>query len=230
MEIRVARVAQLGLTLLTVTVPVAARAVEHVTLKNGQEFDCVRREADGDKIRLYLSPQSYVVVPAETVDRIENKPDPVDVPAPLAVPKAASLTAVMARAGAAHRIDVDLLASVIHAESGGRTTAVSRAGARGLMQLMPGTAAELGVADAFVAEQNIAGGTAYLDRLLTRYHDDVQKALAAYNAGPAAVDRYHGVPPFRETREYVTRVINEYNWRKKQLPNPSGIKQLVAAK
>jgi soluble lytic murein transglycosylase-like protein len=84
------------------------------------------------------------------------------------------------------------------------------------MQLMPGTAAELGVADSFRADQNINGGTAYLDALLVRYHENLALALAAYNAGPAAVDKYHGVPPYRETRVYVARVIREFN-RRKQL-------------
>jgi soluble lytic murein transglycosylase-like protein len=84
------------------------------------------------------------------------------------------------------------------------------------MQLMPGTASAMGVEDSFKADENIAGGTAYLDALLIRYHDNVAFALAAYNAGPGAVDRYHGVPPYRETREYVARVIREFN-RRKQL-------------
>ena len=82
------------------------------------------------------------------------------------------------------------------------------------MQLMPATATELGVTNAFLPEQNVDGGSAYLDHLLTRYHDNLALALAAYNAGPAAVDRFHGVPPFRETRAYVTRVILEFNRRK----------------
>ena len=85
----------------------------------------------------------------------------------------------------------------------------------GLMQLMPRTAGEMGVEDAFRPEQNIAGGTAYLDALLTRYRDNIALALAAYNAGPAAVDRYHGVPPYRETQAYVARVIREFNRRKR---------------
>jgi soluble lytic murein transglycosylase-like protein len=121
---------------------------------------------------------------------------------------------MLAHAGAAHHIDEDLLASVVRAESGGQVKAVSRTGARGLMQLMPGTASAMGVDDAFQPQQNIAGGTAYLDVLLTRYHDNVALALAAYNAGPGAVDRYHGIPPYRETREYVARVIREFNRRK----------------
>jgi soluble lytic murein transglycosylase-like protein len=82
------------------------------------------------------------------------------------------------------------------------------------MQLMPATASQMGVQDAFRPAQNIAGGTAYLDELLTRYRDNIVLALAAYNAGPAAVDRYHGVPPYRETKEYVARVIREFNKRK----------------
>jgi len=121
---------------------------------------------------------------------------------------------MLAHAGAAHNIDEDLLASVVRAESGGQVRAVSRTGAQGLMQLMPGTASAMGVEDAFRPEQNISGGTAYLDLMLTRYHDNVALALAAYNAGPGAVDKYHGVPPFRETRAYVARVIREFNRRK----------------
>src|SRR5258708_18694799 len=110
---------------------------------------------------------------------------------------------------------MDLLASVVKAESGGNAHAVSRTGARGLMQLMPGTAADLGVADSFRPEQNVRGGSTYLDELLTRYHDNLALALAAYNAGPAAVDKYHGIPPYHETKLYVARVIHEFNRRVK---------------
>jgi soluble lytic murein transglycosylase-like protein len=119
-----------------------------------------------------------------------------------------------AKAGAAHDLDVELLASVIRAESNGDVHAVSRAGARGLMQLMPGTASKLGVADSFRADQNINGGTEYLNSLLERYHDNLALALAAYNAGPAAVDKYRGIPPYRETRLYVARIIHDFNRRK----------------
>jgi hypothetical protein len=212
-----------------------AHATEHVTLKNGFELDCVRREAVGDKIRLYLAASggtsaqdaNYLEVSADSVVRVEtvaDVPEPVAVTAVSAgkaglmpgsaIPTKAEMHEMLSEAGTAHHIDEDLLASVVRAESGGHARAVSRTGAQGLMQLMPGTASAMGVQDAFKPEQNIAGGTAYLDSLLTRYHDNVALALAAYNAGPGAVDKYHGVPPYRETREYVARVIREFNRRK----------------
>lgn len=206
-----------------------ARAAEHVTLKNGFELDCVRREAIGDRIRLYLGKDStnYLDVAADAVVRVEAIPDPPEAPtavtAPAVKPVSASVVALtreemhtmLAHAGTEHNIDADLLASVVRAESGGQVRAVSRVGAQGLMQLMPKTAGELGVHDTFQPEENISGGTTYLDQLLTRYHDNVALALAAYNAGPAAVDRYHGIPPYRETRAYVARVIREFNRRKR---------------
>ena len=211
-----------------------ARAMEHVTLKNGFELDCARRETVGDKVRLYLAGKAsaaggdsnYLEVAADSVVRVETV---AEVPPPAATVKMPSPVTIMtaptkeethemlAHAGAQHNIDEDLLASVVRAESGGQVRAVSRTGARGLMQLMPGTASAMGVEDAFRPEQNISGGTAYLDSLLTRYHDNVALALAAYNAGPGAVDKYHGMPPYRETREYVARVIREFNRRKQMV-------------
>jgi hypothetical protein len=208
-----------------------ASAAEHVTLKNGFELDCVRREVVGDKVRLYFAGDGtasagdpgYLEVPADSVVRVETVADLPEPPVTVKMPHPVAITAaptkeemhqMLAQAGAQHNIDEDLLASVVRAESGGQVRAVSRTGARGLMQLMPGTASVMGVDDAFRPDQNIAGGTAYLDYLLTRYHNNVALALAAYNAGPGAVDKYHGVPPYRETREYVARVIREFNRRK----------------
>jgi soluble lytic murein transglycosylase-like protein len=204
----------------------AASAFEHITLRNGFEFDCVRHEAiDSDHVRLYMSGDSnYQDLRASEILRVEVLPDPPPSPAITPAkatattlspePTAAEMRELLISAGAAHNIDEDLLASVIHAESGGHVKAVSRTGAQGLMQLMPGTARTLGVKDSFKPDQNIAGGTAYLDSLLTRYKDNLALALAAYNAGPGAVDRYRGIPPFRETRAYVARVIREFNRRK----------------
>ena len=207
-----------------------AHALEHVTLRNGFEIDCVRREVQGDKVRLFfgagtysaIAEQNYMDVAADAVVSVETLPDPPAAKAATAAvvvatalqPTVVELGEMLARSGATHNVDADLLASVVKAESGGQVKAVSRTGARGLMQLMPATAAELGVKDAFVADQNVEGGTKYLDSLLTRYHDNIALALAAYNAGPGAVDRYRGVPPFRETRLYVARVIREFNRRK----------------
>jgi hypothetical protein len=199
------------------TVP-ALHAAEQITLKNGYNLLCDHREQEGDRVRLFTSKDggNFVEVDAAEIASVEAVADPPVVPTPAAEPKlsSADVHELIAQAGASHNLDMDLLASVVRAESGGNIHAVSRTGAQGLMQLMPGTAAELGVTDSFRADQNINGGTAYLDALLLRYHDHLALALAAYNAGPAAVDKYHGVPPYRETRLYVARVIREFNRRK----------------
>ncbi len=204
------------------------RAAEHVTLKDGFELDCARHEIVGDKVRIYYAGKgaeaNFQELSADSVVRVEEVADIPVIPetshaaVAVKVPDTeltkAEMQEMLAHAGDAHNIDADLLASVVRAESGGQVKAISRTGAKGLMQLMPGTASEMGVADAFRPEQNIAGGTAYLDSLLTRYHDNVALALAAYNAGPGAVDKYHGIPPYRETQAYVARVIREFNRRK----------------
>jgi hypothetical protein len=212
----------LGAVALLGVVP-AMQAAEEVTLRNGFSLLCDHREQAGDRVRLFTNRDSgnFVEVDVAEIASVESVPDPPAPKTPAAVASEPRLTAtdvhqLVAQAGATHNLDVDLLASVVRAESGGNIHAVSRTGARGLMQLMPGTAAQLGVTDSFRAEQNINGGTAYLDALLVRYHDHLALALAAYNAGPAAVDKYHGVPPYRETRVYVARVIREFN-RRKQL-------------
>ena len=102
-----------------------------------------------------------------------------------------------------------LVSAMIDVESHGDPAAVSRAGAQGLMQLMPGTAATYGVLNAFDPYENVSGGCRYMHDLLRRYHNNVSLALAAYNAGPGAVDDAHGVPSFSETRAYVARVAAE---------------------
>jgi hypothetical protein len=127
---------------------------------------------------------------------------------------APALNQVVDTASAAYHLDPDLVNSVIHAESGFNSHAVSPKGARGLMQLMPGTANQLGVNDAFDPQANVTGGSRYLRELLERYNFDLVKALAAYNAGPQRVEQYRGVPPFRETRAYVARIVHEYNTKK----------------
>jgi soluble lytic murein transglycosylase-like protein len=108
-------------------------------------------------------------------------------------------------------VPASLVHAVIEQESGGDPSAVSSAGAMGLMQLMPGTASAYGVANPFDPEENVAGGVAYLHDLLVRYHGDVTLALAAYNAGSGAVAKYGGVPPYAETRGYVRNVTDLYH-------------------
>jgi Transglycosylase SLT domain len=209
----------LGVLALLGTVP-ALQAAEEITLKNGFNLLCDHREQAGDRVRLFTGRDSgnFVEVDAAEIASVDTVPDPPPAAVPISAPvpklTSADVHQLIAQAGVNHNLDVDLLASVVRAESGGNILAVSRTGAQGLMQLMPGTAAQLGVTNSFHADENINGGTAYLDALLLRYHDHLALALAAYNAGPAAVDKYHGVPPYRETRVYVARVIREFNRRK----------------
>jgi len=225
--------------LAALCLPGPARAAEHITLANGFDLICNHHQIVDGKVRIYLKasePDYFELNPAD-IAAYETVPDPVaptpapsmpasDNPSPMVAqptvavlkPATERLTAedlhqILSKPSAEHNVDEDLLASLIKAESGGHTHAVSRTGARGLMQLMPGTARQLGVADSFAPDQNVQGGTAYFDALLTRYHDNIALALAAYNAGPGAVDRYHGIPPYRETQLYVACVIHEFNRR-----------------
>jgi hypothetical protein len=203
-------------------------AAEQITLRNGFALRCDHHALMQDHMRLYLSAgeNNYIDFPSSEITTIDKVPDPPAQPAaaqPAANPETtaksetrlnpADLHEMLARAGQEHDLDVDLLASVVKAESDGNPRAVSRAGARGLMQLMPGTAANLGVQDSYKPDQNVRGGSSYLDSLLVRYHDNLALALAAYNAGPEAVDKYHGIPPYHETKVYVARVIHEFNRR-----------------
>jgi soluble lytic murein transglycosylase-like protein len=212
-----------------------AWADELVTLRNGFEMRCDHHAETQGRVRLYLSAgeDNYIELMPKEIAGVLRVADPpptaiAQQPAagqatasPVLVPEqtkdaklsAADLREMLAKAGSEHNLDVDLLASLVKAESAGNAHAVSHTGARGLMQLMPGTAAELGVGDSFKPEQNVRGGSTYLDELLTYYHNNLALALAAYNAGPAVVDKYRAIPPYRETQAYVARVIHEFNRR-----------------
>lgn len=220
----------------------AAHAAERVTLRTGSTLLCDHMETMHGQVRLFLtaSDENYLDVDAGEIVGTESVRQPAVAgalpPTQGSEQQQVDLPTLLDRAGAAHHLDPDLLASVVDAESDGQVHAVSPAGARGLMQLMPATATDLGVRNSFAPDQNIAGGSSYLDALLMYYHENLALALAAYNAGPAAVDRYHGIPPYAETHRYVERVIHDFNQRKlrearrrRAFPSPMSSMAAIAA-
>ncbi|HKS76024.1 MAG TPA: lytic transglycosylase domain-containing protein [Terriglobales bacterium] len=214
------------LALLLVAVAVPAMAADLAVLQNGFTIRHERRQILGSITRLYTTEagNSYVDIPTAQIDHFERDLTPAPAPAPTpvaavavakpAAPPAKTLNELVNSASDTHNIDPDLINSVIHAESGFNPHAVSPKGARGLMQLMPKTANQLGVTNSFDPGANVEGGTKYLQELLERYNYDMVKALAAYNAGPHRVDQYHGVPPYYETRAYVAKIVRDFNKKK----------------
>ncbi|MBZ5599960.1 MAG: lytic transglycosylase domain-containing protein [Acidobacteriia bacterium] len=201
----------LGLVLLVVCVP--ASASDLAILRNGFSVRHEKRAVIGAVTRLYPSTNSdsYIDIPTDQIDHFEK-----DLWSPPAATHAGPerLKDVISEVSGRHHLDPDLVSSVIRAESGFNPRAVSPKGAQGLMQLMPHTASQLGVDDAFDANANVEGGSRYLRELLERYNFDLIKALAAYNAGPQRVEQYRGLPPYFETRAYVSRVIRDFNRKK----------------
>jgi hypothetical protein len=204
----------LKLVLLTGAAAAPVLATDVALLNNGFSIRHERRENMGAVTRLYLGANDsagYVDVPTEQIATIEmEKASPPVQPEV----KAPSTDDVVAAASSRTGIDPDLISTVIQAESGFNAHAVSPKGAQGLMQLMPATAAQLGVKDPFDPQENVQGGSMYLRDLLIQNHLDLARALAAYNAGPQRVAQYHGVPPYYETHAYVSRVIRDFNRKK----------------
>jgi soluble lytic murein transglycosylase-like protein len=190
-----------------------ARA-EYFVLQNGQRLHVSGYQLLGDKYRLQLN-GGFVELSADTVVSIE--PEDVFTAAPVEAAKA-PFRDLIEGAAARYGVDADLITSVIAAESNFDPKAVSRRNARGLMQLLPQTAARLGVQHIFDPRENIDAGTHYLRDLLVLYKNDLALTLAAYNAGPLRVHQYGRVPPFAETQSYVRRVRNAYAKRKSGLP------------
>ena len=192
---------------------------ELAILHNGFSIRHEKSEIVGTVTRLYLGDDrtGYVDIPTADIERFEKDlAPPIKVPANVPVPEQPqTLNQVIDSISGRHHLDPDLINSVIHAESGFNARAVSPKGAQGLMQLMPHTASQLGVANAFDPKANVEGGTRYLRELLERYNFDLVKALAAYNAGPHRVEQYRGVPPYYETRAYVANIIRDFNRKKR---------------
>jgi soluble lytic murein transglycosylase-like protein len=218
----------------------SAFAGQIAVLRNGFTIHFDHKEQSGRSTRLYTG-TGYLDIASDQiasfdVDETPVTPEPQPAPQPAALtdtqPSAAQPAAVASQtpakaaqnvdldqvvreASSKNRLDPDFVASVIRAESNFKTHAVSKKGAQGLMQLMPATAAQLGVADAFDPRANVEAGTAHLSALLDLYNNDPVRALAAYNAGAHRVKQYHGVPPYRETRDYVNKIVRDFNAKKR---------------
>lgn len=206
----------LGILLCSVTG--VAFAGEYAVLANGSRLHVDRHETSGGKVRLYNA-DGYIEMDAAAVWGYEAEeyappvpvpPPATPTPAPAPVAQPAPSPAQLADAAAdKYGLPRRLVRSVISAESDFQPQAVSPKGAIGLMQLMPATAEALG-ADPLDPAQNVDAGTRYLRDLLEKYDGGLWRALAAYNAGPGAVDKYQGVPPYRETIDYVGRIDRDF--------------------
>ncbi|MGE3154735.1 MAG: lytic transglycosylase domain-containing protein [Nitrospiraceae bacterium] len=166
--------------------PVYSEVYQYIDARGVISLTNVPTDARYRRIDLTLSQISHSPIPVQELDR------------------------VITRSARLHRLHPALVRAIIKAESDFDPRAVSRAGALGLMQLMPNTAIQHNVRDAFDPEENIAGGTKHLRYLLDRFHGNLPLALAAYNAGEQAVDRYQALPPISETRRYVQKVLRFY--------------------
>lgn len=203
----------------------ALSGAEYAVLETGARIRVERHEVTGNTVKLYTAGDAFLEMPAALVTRFDPDeyvpPPPPPAPAPAAPPTAPEVASLkkpltpqelVNRAAEQHGLPPELVHAVARAESAYRQDAISHKGAIGVMQLMPGTAASLN-ADPYDPEQNVEAGARYLRQLLIQYKDypdQVKRALAAYNAGPGAVQKYNGIPPYRETQLYVHKVVERY--------------------
>jgi soluble lytic murein transglycosylase-like protein len=199
---------RLRLVLVAALAGAAPATAEIAVLTNGQTLKVTGRRTEDGLVYLSLRGGGEVglpsallrgFVPDEVVEEI--------------VGAEGNLEDLARAAAERYGLEPELVLAVVSVESNFEARAISPKGARGLMQLMPGTAADLGVADAFDAAANLDAGTRHLVALLRLYRGDLRKALAAYNAGTGAVARHGGVPPYRETQDYVLKVLRRYSGR-----------------
>src|SRR5215467_2057583 len=190
--------------------PVAARA-DYLVLRSGARVNVSSYQVLGDRLRAQVA-GGWAEFAVSDVVAIE--PEEIFVAAPKMPLEQAPFGELIRKAAAKYEVDADLVFSVVAAESNFNPKAVSRRNARGLMQLLPETAKRLGVRDIYDAAQNIDGGTRYLRDLLKLYDGDLALTLAAYNAGPGAVQRYGRIPPYNETIKYVRAIRKTYSLRK----------------
>ena len=180
---------------------------EYISLRNGQRLHVTSYQLIGEKYRLQLA-GGVVEIPVDEVVSIDAEDSFAPLPAP--VTATAPFREIVKAAALHYSVDADLISSVIAAESNFDPKAISKKNARGLMQLLPETAARFGVQNIFDPKENIDAGTHYLRDLLQRYNNDMALALAAYNAGPERVQRFGRVPPYAETTSYIRRVKRAY--------------------
>ena len=216
--------ARAGLLLLLWLVAPVARA-EYVVLQSGLRLHVTGYQLTGDKYRLQLQ-GGWMDVSVADVVKIEPEevfasitPPPAAAPTPAADANQPPYHEFVLAAASRYGVDAELISSVMEVESHFNPKAISAKNARGLMQLLPETAARLGVKDIFDPKENIDAGTHYLHDLLQLYKNDLTLALAAYNAGPDNVQKYGNVPPFRETVSYVKQVKRKYQ-KNKSAPPP----------
>jgi soluble lytic murein transglycosylase-like protein len=208
--------------LLAIAVAMLATSLharEAAVLRNGFAISHDHHKQMGSTTRLFLSSseEQFVDTLTENIVSFEKEDDPLPIAVPVqnpAISPKPDLKQIVSAAARDNQLDSDFVDAVIRAESNGNTKAVSRKGAQGLMQLMPGTASQLGVKNSFDPNENVNAGSKYLRELLARYNNDPVRALAAYNAGVGRVQQYHGVPPYHETRAYVSKVVRDFNQRK----------------
>ena len=207
MSIKLSNMRYAALILALIGLAAASARADYAVLRTGERLHITGYERDGDSLRLTIDGGS-IEVPASDV--VSFEPEDVFRAIPVPVGSSAAFANLIRAAAQKHGVDEKLIASIIATESNFNPRAASRKNARGLMQLLPSTAARYSVANILDPAQNIDAGTRYLKELLQQYHGDLKLTLAAYNAGPDVVAKYGGVPPFPETRAYVRRVTSKY--------------------